>query len=108
MLLEESITYVGIALAILLYIAYFKKCNEEGVASTTSWKPRLCNFKSHIKKNIRSYRSIADFINECYDEQIPFKYLVFVILDEVNNASDLTRNQIEYLLLEKKKIGSTL
>ena len=43
------------------------------------------------------------FIDECCDEEIPFKYLAFVIIHMINNTSDLTRNQIEDLLLEKEK-----
>ena len=66
-------------------------------------KPRLRNYKSHIKKNVRSCRIVTHFIDECSDEEIPFKNLVFVIVDVVNNTSGLTHNQIDDLLLEKEK-----
>ena len=87
----------------VVYMAYCKKCKKQGVGSTISWKPRLRNYKSHIKKNVRSCKIATHFIDECCDEEIPFKYLAFVIIDVVNNTSGLTRNQIEDLLLKKEK-----
>ena len=81
-------------------MAYCTKCKKQGVGSTISWKPRLCNYKSRIKKNVRSCSIVTHFIDECCDKEIPFKYLVFIIIDVVNNTSGLTRNQIEDLLLE--------
>ena len=88
-------------------MAYCKKCEKQGVGSTISWKPRLHNYKSHIKKNVRSCKIATHFIDDCCDEEIPVKYLVFVIIDVVNNTSGLARNQIEDLLFEKK-IGLAL
>ena len=107
MLLEECITYVGIALPLhqTLYIWHIaNKCKKQGVGSTISWKPKLRNYKSHIKKNVRSSKIAAHFIDESCDEEIPFKYLVFVIIDAVNNTSGLTRNHIEDILLRKEKL----
>ena len=86
-----------------VYIAYCKKCKKQDVEFTISWKPRLCSYKSHIKKRIFSCRIATHFIDKCCDEQIPFKHLAFIIIDVVNNTSCLTRNQIEDLLLEKEK-----
>ena len=43
------------------------------------------------------------FIDECCDEETPFKDFAFVTIKVVNNASGLTHNQIEDLLLEKEK-----
>ena len=107
MLLEECITCVGIALPLhqTLYIWHTaNKCKKQGVGSTISWKPKLRNYKSHIKKNVRSSKIAAHFIDESCDEEIPFKYLVFVIIDAVNNTSGLTRNHIEDILLRKDKL----
>ena len=83
-------------------MAYCKKFKKQGVGSTISWKPRLRNYKKHIKKNVCCRKIATHFINECCYEEIPFKYLAFVIIDVVNNTSGLTRNQIEDLLLEKE------
>ena len=87
----------------VVYMAYCKKCKKQGVGFTISWKPRLRNYKNHIKKNVRSCKIATHFIDECSDEEIPFKYLAFVIIDVVNNTSGLTLNQIEDLLLQKEK-----
>ena len=87
----------------VVYIAYCKKCKNQRAGTTLSWKQRLRNYKSHIKKNVPSCRIVTHFIVECCDEEISFKYLASVILDVVNNASGLTRNQIDDLLLEKEK-----
>ena len=85
-------------------MTYCKKCKKQGVGSTITWKPRLHNYKSHIKKNVCSYKIAVHFIDERCDEEITFTCLAFVIIDMVNNTSGLTRNQIEDLLLENKKI----
>ena len=87
----------------VVYMVYCKKSKKRGAGSTVSWTPRLCSYKSHIKKNIRSCKIETHFTGECCDEDIPFKYLVFAIIDVVNNTSSLTRNQIENLLLKKEK-----
>ena len=34
----------------VIYIAYCIKFMKQGVGSTASWKPRLSNYKSHVKK----------------------------------------------------------
>ena len=84
-------------------MAFDEKCKKQGVGSTISWKPRLNNYKSHIKKNVRSCKIATHFNEEC-DDEIPFKCLAFVIImDMVNNTSGLTHNQIVDLLLEKEK-----
>ena len=85
----------------VVYLTYCKKCKKQSVGSRISWKTRLRNYKSHIKKNFRPCRIVTHFIDECCDEEIHFKYLAFVIIDVVSNTSGLTRNQIETLLLEK-------
>ena len=71
------------------YMASCKKCEKQGVKSTSSRKPRLGNCESHIKKNARSRNMATHFIDECCDEEIPLKYLAFVIIDTVNNTSGL-------------------
>ena len=97
MLLEESIT------ANVVYMEYCKKCKKQNLGSTISWEPRLRNYKSHIKKNVCSCKIATRFVDECCDEEIPFKYLAFVVTDMVNDTSGLKPNQVEDLLLEKGK-----
>ena len=84
-------------------MAYCKKCKKQVVESTISWKPRLRNYESHVRNNVRSCKIATHFIDECCNEEIPFKYLAYFIIDVVNNTSGLTRNQIEDLSLEKEK-----
>ena len=90
----------------VVYMAFCKKCKKQGLGSTISWKPRLGNYNSHIKKNVHSCKIATHFIDECCDDEIPFKYLAFVIIDVVNNTSGLTRNPIEDLLLQKEICGN--
>ena len=87
----------------VVYLAYCKKRKKQGVGFTISWKPRLRNYKSYIKKNVGSCKIVAHFIDACCDEKILLKYLAFVIIEVVNNTSGLTSNQIENRLLEKEE-----
>ena len=89
-----------------VYMAYCKKCKNQGVRSTISSRPRLHKNKSYVEKNVRSQKIATHFIDECCDDKIPFKYLAFVIIDVVNNTSDLTLNRIENLFLKKEKNSS--
>ena len=73
-------------------MAYCKLRKKQGVGSTISWRPRLCNYKSHIKKIFHSCKVVTPFMDECFDEEIPFKYLKFVIIDVVNITSGLKHN----------------
>ena len=84
----------------VVYMTYYRKCEKQVFLSTISWKPRLHNYNSHIKKNVRSYKIPAHFIDESCDEEIRIKYLAFFIIYMVNDPFRLTRNQTEDLLLE--------
>ena len=59
----------------VLYLAYCTKCGEQGTGSTVSWKPRLSNYKSHIKQSVHSCKIVKHFIEKCNDPIVPFKYL---------------------------------
>ena len=85
----------------IIYLAYCKKCNKQGAGSRIEWKPRLRNYKSHIQKNL-TFRFVKDFIDDCNDPRLPFKYRGFLITDVLNNVGDLSENDIETLLLQKK------
>ena len=100
MLLEESITYVGMVLALhqMLYIWYIAKN-----VKSKALGPQFHGNQSHMIKNVCSCRITTHFIDECCDEEIHFKYLAFVIIEKVNNTSVLTHNRIEDLILEKGK-----
>ena len=76
MLLEESITCVRIAFGLnqMLYIWHIAKiCKKQDVGSTILWQPRFRNYKSHVKKNVRSCKITNHFMDERCDEEIPFQ-----------------------------------
>ena len=85
----------------VIYLAYCKKCNKQGVGSCIEWKPRLRNYKSHIKNKNPTCRIVKHFIDDCNDPHLPFKYLGFLIIDVFSNVDDLSQNDIESLLLQK-------
>ena len=87
----------------VVYLAVCKNCGKQGVGSTVSWKPRLSNYKSHIKKKVTSCQIVKHFLDECFDTAVPYKYLSFVILDVVNNCDNLSLQEIDHILLEKEK-----
>ena len=56
----------------VIYLAYCTKCGEQGTGSTVSWKPRLSNYKSHIKQSVHSCKILKYFIEKCNDPIVPF------------------------------------
>ena len=87
----------------IIYLAYCKKCNKQGAGSGIKWKPRLRNYKSHIKNKSPTCRIVKHFIDDCNDPHVPFKYFGFLLIDVLNNVDDLSENDIESLLLQKQK-----
>ena len=61
----------------IIYLAYCKKYHKQSIRSCIEWKPRLKNYKSHIKNKNPTCRIAKHFIDECYDSNDPFKYLGF-------------------------------
>ena len=59
----------------VIYVAYCVKCIKQGVGSTTSWKARLSNYKSHVKKKKITCRIVGYLIENCNDNR--FKSLRF-------------------------------
>ena len=49
----------------VIYFAYCLNCQNQGVVSTVSWKPRLTCYKSHVKNNMQSFKIIRHLIKEC-------------------------------------------
>ena len=86
----------------------FQKCNlycilKQGVRSTVDWKPRLRNYKSHIKKKVRSCSIVNHFIDVCSDTDDPSRNIRFIIIDQLNNANSLFPDDIDDLLLQKER-----
>ena len=85
----------------VIYVAYCIKYMRQGFSSTTSWKPQLSNYKSHVKKEKLTCSIIRHFIENCNDNV--FKNLRFTVVDCLNNADGLTDDEIDDLLLKKEK-----
>ena len=92
----------------VIYVAYCKVCGKQGVGSTVCWKPRLSNYKSHIKNNVPTCRIVKHFINDCPDPTL--SNIRFIIIDVIDNAEQFSKERLEQLLLEKEKfwIGTLL
>ena len=45
----------------MIHLAYCTKCGKQGVGSNKNWKPRLSNYKSHIKKKVKSCSIVKHF-----------------------------------------------
>ena len=90
----------------VLYLSQCEKCKLQGVGSTTNWKPRLRNYKSWVKKQIRQCRIGNHFIDssECRGpDNKPWENMKFSIIDCVDNFQGFSTEQIENELLRKEK-----
>ena len=87
----------------LSYIAFCLNYLKQRVGSTVDWKPRLRNYKSHIKKKVRSCSIVNHFIDVFSDTDDPSRNIRFIIIDQVNNTNSLSPDEIDDLLLQKKK-----
>ena len=85
----------------VIYLAYCLSCGKQGVGSTTKWKARLANYKSHISKRVPSCRIVRHFLEDCNVN--PIANLRFVILDVVDNVDGMGADEIDALLLSKEK-----
>ena len=94
----------------IIYCAICTLCLKQGVGSTVNWKQRLAIYKSHIKNKHETCSIVKHFIHDCPDNEDPSGNLVFVILDGLNNTSDLSAGELDDLLLQKEKfwIGTLL
>ena len=87
----------------IIYISFWLNCLKQGVGSTVDWKPRLRNYKSHIKKKVRSCSIVNHFIDVCSDTDDPSRNIRFIIIDQLNNTISLSPNDIDDLLLQKER-----
>ena len=84
-------------------MTYCPKGGEQRTGSTVSWKPRLLNYKSHIKEAIHSFKILKNFIEKSINQIVPFNYLRLVVLDVLTNTESLSKDKIGDLFLKKKK-----
>ena len=87
----------------VIYIAFCLNCLKPGVGSTVDWKPRLRNYKSHIKKKVRSCSIVNHFIDVCSDTDDPSRNIRFIIIDQLNNTNSFSPDEIDDLLLQKER-----
>ena len=85
----------------MIYLAYFIKCGKQGVESTENWKPWFSNYKSHIKKKVKSYSIMKHFIDSHSGTVRASKYLRFILIDCITNTENSSKEEIDDLLLEK-------
>ena len=83
----------------VIYVAYCLNCQKQGVGSTVSWKPRLRNYKSHIKENVKSCKIVRHFIEDCKW----VSNLRFIIVDVLNNVDQFLSDETDDLLLQKEQ-----
>ena len=88
----------------VVYAAECLNCGKQGVGSTIKWKPRLSNYKSHIKHNRKTCRIVKHFTDVCRDPSDPHKFLKFHILDCLDNVEGFSGEKIDELLLKKEKL----
>ena len=86
----------------VIYVAYCINCGKQGVGSTVAWKARLANYKSHIRKNVPSCKIVKHSLDECPSDET-VSNLRFVIVDVINNTENLSKPEIEAILLRKEK-----
>lgn len=87
----------------VIYVCECKRCKKQGVGSTLNWKPRLGNYKSHIRNGHMTCCIVKHFAEECPHPDHSVEYLSFHIIDAVDNAEGLSPEKLDYLLLEKEK-----
>ena len=62
---------------------------------TRCWKPRLCKYKSHIKKNVKSSSIVKHFIDSYIDTVNPSKYLRLILIYCVTNTENNSKEEID-------------
>ena len=70
----------------VIYCAFCKKCNRQSVSSTTDFRRRLSNYKSHIKKQKRTGRLVNHFIDSSSDH--PLDCLKFTVIEQFSNKTE--------------------
>ena len=59
----------------VIYIAYSLNCFKQGIRSTVDWKPRLRNYKSHIKKKCHLVALLTTLMMFAVTQMIPQEIL---------------------------------
>ncbi|XP_028410255.1 uncharacterized protein LOC114532856 [Dendronephthya gigantea] len=70
----------------VIYLAECVACNLQGIGSTINFKPRLANYKSHIKHGRRTCGVVNHFIDKHDNKHLKLK---FMLIDQ--NKEDLRK-----------------
>ena len=75
----------------VIYVAYCLNCQKQDVSSAVSWKPRLRNYKLHIKNNVKGCKTVGHFIKECKR----VSNLCLILVDVLNNVDHFSSDETE-------------
>ena len=70
----------------VVYLPDCRKCNKNVVGSCIEWKPRFRTYRSHLKSKYPTCSIVNQFLDECNDPHVSFKYLCFLLIDVLNNV----------------------
>ena len=87
----------------VIYLCTCKNCRLQGLGSTTKWKPRMANYKSHAEHLVNSCSISKHFNTICKSRPDSSAFLSFQIIDCLDNIDELTPKDIDDLLLKKEK-----
>ena len=66
----------------VIYIAFCLDCLKQGDRFTVDGKPRLPNYKFHIKKKVQPCSIVNHFIDVCSNTDDPSRNFRFIIIDQ--------------------------
>ena len=87
----------------IIYVGYCIECKNQDVGWNTSCKPRLSNYKSHLKNKKLACRIERHFIENCNNNG--FNNLRCTIDDCLFNEKGLIDDEIDDLFLKKEKFS---
>ena len=85
----------------MIYLAYCTKFGNYGAGSTENRKPRIFNYKAHMKK-VKSRLIVKHSIDFCTDTVNPIMHSRLILIDCVTNTEKSSKEEIDDLLLEKE------
>ena len=89
--------FISYASKNVIYIVFCLSCLKQEVRSTVDWKPRLQNYKFHIKKKVQSCSIVNHFLDVCSDTDNHSKNIRFIIINQFNNTNSLSPDEIDNL-----------
>ena len=78
--------YLSCRTDFVIYCAFCKKCNRQVSVQPSILDAGCPNYKSHIKKQKRTYRLVNHFIDNSSDH--PLDCLKFTFIEQVSNKTE--------------------